>query len=141
MTVIEYVRNFIQTFPELPEFSKAVNVDYLGEDKDSYSIEPVPANPILKRYLGGDSKRQLIFNFCSRDYIGADILENLDNIAFFEKFQEWLEECTVNNTLPDMGEKREPIRMEAATSGYNFNADIGKGVYQIQCKLVYYQEA
>ena len=140
MTVIEYVRDFIQTFPELNAFRKAVNVDHLGEEKGSYAIEPIPASPILKKYLDGSSKRQLIFNFCSRDYIGPDVLENLDNIAFFEKFQAWLEESTNMKKLPDMGEGRYPIKMEATTSGYNFNADIGKGVYQIQCKFIYFQE-
>ena len=66
MTVIESIRDFIQKCPLLDEFSKAVNVNYMDENAVNYMIEPTPVNPIVKRYMGGSSVRQLAFCICQQ---------------------------------------------------------------------------
>ena len=49
--IIESIRNYIRTCPHLQEFDNVVrvNVNYLDADTDSYSIEEIPSDPILKK--------------------------------------------------------------------------------------------
>lgn len=140
MTVIESIRDFIQKCPLLDEFSKAVNVNYMDENAVNYMIEPTPVNPIVKRYMGGSSVRQFAFVFASRAYYGPDVIENITNSGFFEHFVDWLEKMTLEGNLPEMEEGKTPRKIFAETTGYVFNADETMAQYQIQCKLVYYQE-
>ncbi|MEE0980692.1 MAG: chloramphenicol resistance protein, partial [Acutalibacteraceae bacterium] len=65
MTIIESVKNFIMTCPFLAELAR-VNVDFLPENPDTYSIEEVPSQIIIKEYLDGSSERQFVFVFAAR---------------------------------------------------------------------------
>lgn len=140
MTIIESIRNFIEDCPFLPEFRQAVNAEYLGEEAGSYMIEATPVEPIIKRYMDGSSVRQFAFVFASREYFGQDAMENIANSGFYEHFADWLETCTLSGILPEMEEKKTAKKIMAATTGYVFNADETKAMYQIQCKLIYFQE-
>lgn len=140
MTIIESVRDFIQSCPFLDEFSKAVNVNYMDDDAVNYMIEPTPVNPIVKNYIGGSSVRQFTFVFASREYYGPDTIENISKSGFYERFADWLEASTLQRKLPVMGDKRTPRKIFAETTGYVYNADETLAQYQIQCKLIYFQE-
>lgn len=140
MTVLESVRKFISTCPHLREFAQGIGVDFLSEEATSYSIEEVPANPIVKKYIDGSSIRQFIFIFSSREAYGSDAFINLDNIGFYEKFYSWIEEQNLNKNLPEI-KCGKSVKIEALTNGYAFETDIDKARYQIQCKLTYFKEA
>lgn len=139
MTIIESVRNFISECPHLSEFAEGINVDYLDSRSTSYSIEEVPSNPIIKKYIDGSSVRQYLFLFTSRESYGQDVIQNLENSGFYEHFALWLEKQSDIRKLPSLDGNREAITIEAITNGYAFATDIDKAQYQIQCKLVYYQ--
>ena len=105
-------------------------------------VEPsVNDRPIKKRYMDGCTVRQLNFIFASREYFGRELAENLDIDEFYEKFSEWLEECSrTEEKLPVLGEGKEARKIEATTHGYVFDASETLAQYQIQCKLTYFQE-
>ena len=67
---------------------------------------------------------------------------NLENSGFFEHFQQWLEECTENDTLPDMPEGCTTFSIEATSSGYLFGIENSQryAKYQCQCTLIYDKE-
>lgn len=138
MTIIESIRSFIKQCPFLEEFEGAVRigVDYLDSESTTYSIEKVPCNPIIKKYVDGSSKRQEQFIFASRESYGQDIFNNLDNINFYEKFANWIEENNNNEKLPILDNK-ESLSLEVTSNGYAFQTDIDKAQYQIQMKLIY----
>lgn len=138
--IIESVRKFISTCPYLPEFSAAVNAEYLGEAVKSYMVQSVPAEPIVKRYVDGSSVRRFVFYFAGREYYGPDVIENIENSGFYEHFSEWLEKCTLKGELPEMGAGKGARKIRATTTGYVFNESETEAMYQIQCELIYYQE-
>ncbi|MDU3723504.1 MAG: chloramphenicol resistance protein, partial [Clostridium celatum] len=115
--IIESLKDYISTCPYLYEFNKEINVDYLDDDSTTYSIEEVPCEPIIKKYLNGDTKRQYDFIFASRESYGPDVFQNIENSGFYEDFASWIEEESFNNNLPDLGEGREPIKIEVSTTG------------------------
>lgn len=142
MTVIESIRNFIKKCPYLEEFEGAIKigVDYLDKESTTYSIEKVPCNPIIKKYVDGSCKKQELFIFSSRESYGPDVFNNLDNINFYEKFAEWVEEMNVKGELPLLDNGRSSEKLEVTSNGYAFQTDVDKAQYQIQLKLIYIEE-
>ncbi|MGL5149056.1 MAG: chloramphenicol resistance protein [Clostridium sp.] len=137
--IIEGIRNFIRTCPYLNEFAKGVNVDYLDDTATSYSIEETPCEPVIKKYVNGDTIRQYDFIFCSRESYGADVLQNIENSGFYEHFAKWLEDETNSGTIP-LIDGNVVKSILATTIGYAFQTDVDEARYQIQCKLIYFKE-
>lgn len=146
MSVISSIRDFISQCPYLDEFNKAfsdvefakVDLDKLEEDAISYMIETVPADPIVKRYINGDTVRRLVFAFCSRVFYGD--FENIDTSDFYENFSDWLEDCTRDGLFPKLGEGKEARNIRATTNGYLMDAENHTAQYRIQCEFIYYQK-
>jgi len=141
MPIIESIKDYIMTCPFLEELSN-VNVDFLPEDPLTYSIEQTPSEPILKRYLDGSTERQITFVFACRMFYSDELINNINNSGFFEKFQEWLFENSENDKLPELEEGLVPYRIEAISSGYlyDISGDLSNARYQIQCRLIYEKE-
>ncbi len=141
MAIIEAVKNFILNCPYLDELKK-VNVDFLPSDPDTYSIEEVPTEVILKEYIDGSTERQFVFVFASRMRWNDEIINNIQNSGFFEMFQHWLEQCTEQENLPLLAEGMSAYKIEAMSNGYLFdvsgNSEYAR--YQIQCRLLYDKE-
>lgn len=142
MSLVKNVREFIKQCPYLKDYEGAIRigVDYLGEYATTYSIESVPCQPIVKKYIDGSSVRQELFIFCSREAWGEDVFQNLENCEFYENFYNWLEEMNRNKRFPYIGNKRYVRKIELLSNGYAFAVDVDKAQYQIQFKITYFQE-
>ena len=79
--IMEGIREFIKTCPCLQTYldtlRKDVNIEYLTEDEKNYSIESVPIEPVVRRYLDGSAKKQFAFVFSSRESYGREVIDNL----------------------------------------------------------------
>ena len=139
-SIMEGLRDYFLECPLLDE-SGRVGVDFLGDQAVDYVLESVPNDYIIQKYTDGGSKRQYLFVFASREQYGADVLNNLANCGFYEAFAEWLEEQAKKHNLPELPEGKMAIGLYALTSGYLFDTTPDTGRYQIQCQLVYIQEA
>lgn len=142
MLIIESVRNFIKKCPQIKTFDDAIsiNINYLNEKLDTYSIEEVPVNPIVKRYVGGSTLRQKVFIFCSRNSYSEDVFNNINNSGFYEEFAEWIEEMNNKGELPELEGNKEAQKIEIITNGYAFATEVDKARYQIEFRLTYSQE-
>ena len=138
--IIESIRNYIKTCPYLDEFAKGITVDYLAEDSTTYSIEEVPCEPVIKKYINGDTIRQYDFIFCSREAYGPDVLQNIENCGFYEDFADWIESQSLQENLPILKNGMESRELKVSTTGYAFQTDIDKARYQIQLKLIYFKK-
>lgn len=136
--IIEAVRKYFLKCP-LIENDKKINVDYLGIDAVEYTIDPTPAEQILKEYVDGGSIRQYVFVLASREYYGANTLLNIENSGFYEKMSEWVEEQNVANNLPELKRNRKSTELTISTPGYLFDTTEDRARYQIQMTLKYYQ--
>ena len=141
MSVIESVKNYIMTCPYLAELAR-VNVDFLPDDPNTYSVEETPTNTIIRTYLDGSSERQFVFVFASRLYYSDEIRNNIDNSGFFEKFEKWLEENQAKGNLPELPEKMTASSIEINSNGYLYGIDnnMAYARYQIQLRLLYDKE-
>ena len=139
--IIKALRDYIRTFECLETFNNAikVNVNYLEENPDTYSIEEIPIEPIVKRYVNGDTIRQYAFIFTSREPYGVDVLQNIDNSGFYEKFAEEVEEKNNSETVPLLDNGLEPLEIQVTSTGYAFAVTEDTAQFQIQLRLKYYK--
>ncbi len=137
--IIEKIREYFLNCPILDEYAR-LNIDFLGVEPTQYTIEGQPVNPVIQKYVDGGALKQYVFVFGSREYYGADVLQNIENSGFFERFAEWVEEQSKKGNLPELEGNKQAISMEVLTSGYLFSASEDNARYQIQMRLIYYEE-
>lgn len=131
--IIQCLRDHIMQFPELKD--GCLMVDYLGDSPIEYTVEPVPCDHVYQKYADGSCIKQFLFIFASREYYGANINQNIENLGFYERFSDWITE----GELPDLDE-RIPVSMDVVTGGYAFDVDANTARYQIQLRLLYEEE-
>ena len=140
--IIQALRNYVRKCPHLDTFNNAirVNVNYLAPDADTYSIEEVPIEPVVKKYVNGDTVRQYAFIFTSREPYGVDVLQNIDNSGFYEKFAEWIENNNDDEILPILEGGLEPQEIKVTSTGYALAVTEDTAQFQIQLRLKYFKK-
>ena len=138
MPLIISLRNFLLKCPFLAPFDGVpggdprIYVDYQTGNPTAYSLSLIPTTPWVRKYTDGGGVKQAVFVFRSIDeYAGRDIVTNMDNIAFFERLEQWLE-----STRPDVPSWN---KVEVLSNGYFFDVAEGedRASYQIQCRVLY----
>lgn len=141
MTIIESVRTFIKTkCPCLDKYYQGIGVDSLGQDPVSYSIETLPVDPIIKKYVDGSAEKRFGFVFASKNWYSTDVTSNIENIGFFDSFSDWLDDCTREKVFPEMNDGKTPIKIRAKMIPYLFDVEENKAKYQFECELIYFQK-
>lgn len=139
-SIIESLRKFMIKCPLL-ESDRRVNVNYVGESME-YSIDPLPSDPIIKRYVDGGAVKQFQFAFTSREAYDEDARINIENSGFYQHFEEWLEEQNARGRMPKLTNKTQKAqKFETLNSGFLYDAENSSGQYRIECRLIYRQEA
>ena len=138
-SIIAGITNFFMACPLLQDGVFRVNA--LGDQAIEYNIETGVFNPILKKYVNGDTLRQYQFNCGSREYYDMDRIQNIQNSEFYEQFAEWVEEQESLGNFPELPEGCEPDGLSVLSSGYIMDISMRNARYQIQLQLIYYKEA
>ncbi|MBQ7975405.1 MAG: hypothetical protein IJ300_06935 [Clostridia bacterium] len=133
--IIDGIRKYLKDCPLL-EGGK-IKVDFLPSEANKYSIEPVPVNPLIRKYVDGSCQKQYVFEFASRKSIDANDLTNLENNGFYEQLEAWINENNRAKKFPQLGDGKYAQRVECLTHGYNYGQDGKTGRYQIQCRVIY----
>jgi hypothetical protein len=140
-TVIQAIRDHIKTCPFLTFDERAgFDVDYFAGDSTAYMIKATPIQSIVKRYINGDSDRQVTFAFSTREAYGKDAEQNQSSTNVLEQFGEWLESCNLSGDLPILDEGRKALSYETLSTAYSFQATPDTARYLIQCQLIYLQK-
>lgn len=138
-TVIESIREYFDSCPLLKADAK-LNLDYLGLEEVEYGIYSEPVNPVIKKYVDGDELKQHTFVFAVKNLMSDSYITQLENISFFDRFIQWVEQNNKQRKLPKLEGKRQAQRLEILTNGYLIAQDEGKAQYQIQMRLIYKEE-
>lgn len=135
--MIEAVRTWFRTCPLLRK-DTIFGVDKLGADPVGYEIAPLSCNPVVKKYVDGSSIRQFQFAFASREVY--DEQQNMQNTAFYEQLQDWLEEQADIGNLPALGEGKKARDLQILSSGYVYDTGDSTAIYQMELSLLYIQK-
>lgn len=93
---MELIKEFIETCPLLK--NGKVNIDYIKDKPQSYSIDETPVNPILQNYSDGGRQIQIQFDFSVQ--ANFSVLENIKNSKFCDDFTNWIYEQDKIGNLP-----------------------------------------
>lgn len=138
MTVMQCVQKWLKTYSGL---SGRLDVDFLDEQADTYSVDTIPCEEILKRYKDGSTLKQFQFAVSSRRFYEQNIKQNLSNLQFFEDLTSWIEKKALKRELPTMDKNRQAYKIVVTSTAYPFVvSEDGKARYQIQMRLEYFQK-
>lgn len=138
MTVMECVKQWLSEYPGL---NGRIDVDFLDEEIETYSIDTIPCEEIIKRYLDGSTVKQFQFAVASRRVYEQNILQNLSNLEFFEGLTAWVEKKARERELPVMDNNRKAQKIIVTSTAYPFIvSEDGKARYQIQMRLEYFSK-
>lgn len=144
-SLIQAIREWFRRCPALraEEDVFRLNVNYLSDEADYFTLEPSPAEQVLERYMDGSSARQFVFVLASRNDYGEEIPQNERVLQAYEEIADWLELQSDSGVLPELGPARQAESIEPLTSGYLLDLDGSgqTGRYQMQCRMTYRQEA
>lgn len=93
---MELIGEFIETCPLLNKGK--VNLDYIKEKPQSYSIDETPVEPVLNEFRDGGRRLQIQFDFSIQ--ANFSILENIKNSKFCDDFMKWIYEQDSKGNLP-----------------------------------------
>ena len=130
---MDLIREFIEKCPLLKKGK--VNVDYIKDKPQSYSIDETPSTTVLKEYRDGGTQNQILFDFSIQ--ANFNILENIKNSKFCEDFTEWIKEQNKIGELPNI----QGIDWIKCTGrGTILQTTETTAIYVIPMQVVYYED-
>ena len=136
--MIEKIRNYFLKNVSLAKEFDNILADFLGDEATSYTIEPIPVEPKLRPYRDGGSLNQYVFQFGSREFYDNSVAQNINNLGFYERFQEEIETNNKNGVLPDI---KGIQSIECLNNGTIQDVQNGTAKYVIQMRITYEKEA
>lgn len=127
----EYLMNVIS---ELKEEYNQLNVDFLSDEVDNYSLDKIPTDKEIESWIIGDVLYRDLYSFRSRMNYSADVVSNMENIGFYELFETKIKQNNENNILPDI-DGIEAIR--CMNCGTMNNAGTNTAEFDIQIQIEY----
>ncbi len=129
----ELIKEFMETCPLLK--GGKVNVDYIEDKIDRYSIDETPNTTVIQKFTDGGSRRQITFNFS----ISApfDVLENIKNSKFCDDIMEWVEIQDFNRNYP----KIEGAESITCNRGTILQTTETNAIYVMPINFIYVKEA
>ncbi len=136
--MLNATKAFIKTCPTLSDVD--VNINYLGENAGSSAIENVSSDPIIKNYTDGGALRQFLFTVALREKCGQDTAENTAAMVKLEQLSDWIYEQDRLGILPNLDGNKNSVSIEVTKTGWVDEKQSDSAKYQLQCRLVYYQD-
>ena len=121
---IEKLRDYLfDVLNTLTHNTKQINANMLSNNIDNYSLDKIPTNTEVEKWITGLTIHRDVYSFRSRKAYSQDTINNLNNIGFFEQ-----------GILPDI-DGIESI--ECLNSGTMNNADGNTAEFDIQIQITY----
>lgn len=131
--MIDKIRTYFFELGIIDENSN-INVDFLSNKPIEYVIEPIPIEPVIRQYADGSSLRQFVFQFGSREYFGADVIQNMKNTEFYEDFSALIEDNNKKGVLPNIDGIQS---IECLNNGTINEDNTDNAKYVIQMRITY----
>ena len=128
----EYLFNVIDTLTNINEYQ--INANMLDNDIDNYSLDKIPTASTVEKWIMGIEIHKDVFAFRSRVAYSQDVINNLANIGFFEKFEEIIKSNNDKGVLPEISGIEKIECLNCGTLNY---ADTNTAVFDIQIQITY----
>ena len=128
----DYLFNVIDTLTNNSKYQ--INADMLSNDINNYSIDKMPVQTEIERWIIGPTIRRDVFSFRSRVAYSQDVINNLENIGFFEEFENIIKSNNERGVLPDIDNIE---KIECLNCGTMTIADTNTATFDIQIQVTY----
>ena len=114
-----------------------INANMLSNDINNYSLDKIPTSSQVERWVTGLEIHRDVFSFKSRNAYSQDVINNLSNIGFFEKFESIIKSNNKKGVLPEI-EGIESI--ECLNCGTMLSSDTNTAEFDIQIQITYRED-
>ena len=114
-----------------------INADMLSNDINNYSLDKIPTNNTVEKWITGEEIRKDVFSFRSRKAYSQDAINNLSNIGFFEIFENIIKSNNKKGILPDIKGIKS---IECLNCGTMARAETKTAEFDIQIQITYREE-
>lgn len=129
----EYLLSNLITLTQKSGFQ--VNANFLSNKIDDYSLDKMPVAPVVTKLICRVEVRRDVFSFRSRKPYSSEWLVNLNNMGFFEKFEELIKSNNDKGVLPDIDRVESIKCLNPFTMLSNDNQT--KAIFDIQIEIKY----
>ena len=140
--IIDGIRVYFDTCPVISALATRVKVDFLKDQNRSFSIEPIPIDPVIEEYLDGIREKRYRFSLMVKFPYSEEAKLNIENNAVFEKIARWIEEQNDIEHLPEMPIHCYPEAINVISTGalLQVTPDWKVGRYQMIMELIYIEK-
>lgn len=114
-----------------------INANMLSNNIDDYSLDKIPTNTEVEKWIIGVTKRRDVYSFRSRKAYSQDTINNLKNIGFFEQFEMLIKTNNDEGNLPEIDNIE---NIECLNCGTMSSADGNTAEFDIQIQVTYREE-
>ena len=124
----------MEVIKNIKNINYPINADMLSNKVDNYSLDKIPTDTTVQKWIIGTEVHKDIYSFRSRMNYSQDTINNLKNIGFFEEFEKLIDSNNKKGILPDI-ENIESIEcLNCGTLNY---ADTNTAEFDIQIQITY----
>ena len=133
---IEKLRKYLfEVLKKLVEENKInINADMLSKNINSYSLDKIPTASTVERWITGGGIYKDVFSFRSRKEYSTNEINNLNNIGFFEKFENIIKSNNMKGVLPKINGIQS---IECLNTGTMISANTNTAEFDIQLQITY----
>jgi len=132
---IEELRSYLfEVLNSLTQKVNQINANMLSNKIDNYSLDKIPTDTEVEKWITGDAIHKDIYSFRSRLAYSQDTINNLKNIGFFEDFEDKIKSNNKEGILPNI-DGIESI--ECLNCGTMYSADGITAEFDIQIQITY----
>lgn len=127
-----YLLNIINELVEDDNYQ--INVDMLSNDINNYSLDKIPTNSEVEKWVTGEEIHRDVFSFRSRNAYSQDTINNLENIGFFEIFESLIKSNNRKGILPEI---QGIENIECLNCGTMVSSETNTAEFDIQIQITY----
>ena len=136
---MDQVREWLNGCPAL-SVNNRFRVDFLAENATEYALYSAPSPLQYRENVLGEfvlrDIQTLNFIFASREAYGADVQQNLANLAFYEEVMAWIIEQNNLHNFPVISEGR-VLTIVPTLTPFVVDGGVDSARYQIQIRMTY----
>lgn len=129
----EYLVEVVKEISNNPK----ININALAKDTNSYSLDKIPTDFVVEKWITGVEIHKDLYSSRSRRNYSYDEINNLQNIGFFEIFEELIR---TNNKAGRLPEIKGIQSIQCMNCGTMNSANTGTAEFDIQIQINYKEE-
>lgn len=111
-----------------------INADMLSKNINNYSLDKIPTASTVEKWITGGGIYKDVFSFRSRKEYSTNEINNLNNIGFFEKFENIIKSNNMKGVLPEI---KGIQAIECLNTGAMVGVNTNTAEFDIQLQITY----